>query len=368
MISVVKESVFLLRNGVNIYEGGSLQAAPWLLTVFSTIDGIFKNQFSLRIFFIVVDLLVASAFFRLTQLIGKEKSRLTPAQMTKCYLYNPFGIIAVFGMNWTLFVALLQLTALNLALQGKELIAAAVCGFLIHLDFYNLALLAPISLASKNPKMSAFNILICSSVLLITSPILLSAYWNINSSSLLGIIDSVYLSRMRMDSLRPNSGMFWYLYAQSFPAFTPLLKITFQMTLAVFWPACSMKFRSDPVFMFMALLGSQMILKPYPSVVDYALYFGLLMTQFHLFERARVLLVAFFVAFGVYVLKMQIWRYWIELPGFNVNFYYIFTLIWNAILIIMYLDVITAYNKHQIYSDNKKLEGKEYEKCKLFQR
>ena len=365
---LVKESLFLLRNGVNIYNEGSLQAAPWLLTILSTFDGIFSNYFGLRIFFITVDLLVASALYRLTEFIGKERSRLTPIQVAKCYFYNPFGIFAIFGMNWTLLLVLLQLKALNLALRGKELIGAIICGFLIHVDFYNLALVLPIALATKTPKWTAFKCLTTWMVLLITSNWILSHYWSIKNVQIFGIIDSVYISRMRMDSLRPNSGMFWYLYAQVFPAFTPLLKITFQMTLAVFWPACSIKFRSDPVFMFMALIGSQMILKPYPSVVDYAMYFSLLMTQFHLFEHARVLLVAFFVAFGVYVLKMQIWRYWIELPGFNANFYYIFTLIWNAILIIIYLDVIAAYNKHQIYRNYKKLEGKEYDKCKLFQR
>lgn len=353
---------------MNIYDGGNLQAAPWLLTLFSTFDRILNNFFGLRILFIAADFAVAASLFRLTGLIGKEKDRLTPVQVIKCYFYNPFTIIAVFGMNWTLLLAFLKLAALNSALQGNELIGAAICGFLIHADFYNLALVPPIALATKNPKKVALKCLIVAMILLITSKWLLSSYWRIGNVKFSEIIDSVYLSMLRVDSLRPNSGMFWYLYTQSFPVFTPLLKITFQMTLAVFWPACSVKFSSDPVFMFMAILGSQMILKPYPSVVDYAVYFSLLMTQFHIFERTRVLLIAFFVAFGVYVLKMHIWRYWIELPGFNVNFYYIFTLIWNVILIIMYLDVISAYRKHRIYRDNKKLEGKEYDKCKLFQR
>ena len=331
-------------------------------------DGIFSNYYGLRIFFLAADFAVAAALYRLTELIGKGKSQLTPVQVIKCYFYNPLTIIAVFGMNWTLLLSFLQLTALNSALQGREVLGAAICGFLVHVDFYNVALVAPVALASKNPMKVALKCLTAWLVLLVTSNWLLSAVWGMESVQFSGIIDSVYLSRMRMDSLRPNSGMFWYLYAQVFPAFSPLLKITFQLTLMVFWPACIIKFRSDPVFMFLALLGSQMILKPYPSVVDYGLYFGVLMTQFHLFERARVLLVAFFVAFGVYVLKMQIWRYWIELPGFNANFYYIFTLIWNALLIIIYLDIISAYSKHQIYRDNKKLEGKEYSACKLFQR
>lgn len=365
---VVKESLFLLRNGVNIYSGGNLQAAPWLLTIFSGFDGILNNYFGLRILFIAADFGIAAALYRLSELLGKKQNQLTPVQVLKCYLYNPFGIIAVFGMNWTILLVFLKLAAMNSALQGNELIGAALCGFLIHVDFYNLALVAPIALATKNPKKVALKCLATWMILFITSNWLLSLYWGIRKVQFGEMLDSVYLSMMRVDSLRPNSGMFWYLYTQSFPAFTPLLKITFQMTLAVFWPACSIKFSSDPVFMFLALLGSQMILKPYPSVVDYAVYFGVLMTQFHIFERTRVLLVAFFVAFGVYVLKMQIWRYWIELPGFNANFYYIFTLIWNAILIIMYLDVIAAYTKHRIYRDNPKLEGKEYDKCKLFQR
>ncbi len=140
------------------------------------------------------------------------------------------------------------------------------------------------------------------------------------------------------------------------------------MVLMVFWPACILKFRSDPIFMFFTLIGAQMILKGYPSVTDYGLFFALLMTQAQLFEQTRVLFIALFVAAGVYVLKMQMWRYWIELPGFNANFYYIFTLIWNAALVIIFMDVVAAYNKTKIYEDNPRLKEKEYEKCKLFQR
>lgn len=92
------------------------------------------------------------------------------------------------------------------------------------------------------------------------------------------------------------------------------------------------------------------------------------MTQSHLFNRSRILLIALFVSAGVFVLQMQIWRYWIELPGFNANFYYVFTLIWNAVLVIIQMDLVAAYNKTKIYAENKKLEGKEYEKFKLFQR
>lgn len=366
---LVKESLFLLRNGVNIYIKGNLQASPWLLTIFSTFDEIFDNFYTLRIFFLVTDFLVAFSLYRLTQLLGKDKSLLTPIQVAKCYFYNPFGIIAVFGMNWTLILSFLQLTSLNFALQGNVLISSILCGFLIHVDFNNLALIAPIALTFKNnSKKFILNCMTTWTILLISSNWILYHFWDIKNVQFMDIIDSVYISKMRMDNIRPNSGMFWYLYAQVFPAFISLLKFTFQMTLMVFWPACAIKFHSDPIFMFISIIGSQMILKPYPSVVDYSLYFGLLMTQFHLFERTRVLFITFFVSFGIYILKIQIWRYWIELPGFNANFYYIFTLIWNASLVIIYLDIVSAYNKHQIYCKNKKLEGKEFEKCKLFQR
>ena len=95
--------------------------------------------------------------------------------------YNPFGIIAVFGMNWTLFVALLQLTALNLALQGKRIdCRCCLRGFWSIWIFIIWRCFVRFLLASKNPKMSAFNILICSSVLLITSPILFSLFIGIS--------------------------------------------------------------------------------------------------------------------------------------------------------------------------------------------
>ena len=357
----MRESIFLLRNGVNIYDGGVLQPSPWLLTILAPFA--LDNFYAIRLIFIGLDLLIAVALYKLTELI--PKSPLNPVQVAKCYFYNPLAIFSVFGMNWTLFIVFLHLTALRYSLQGKELITAVLGGFLIHVDFYNLALLAPLAIRSKRilVKTVAFWL-----ILSISSTWLLHYCWNVPRASLLDIIDSVYISRMRIDSLRPNSGMSWYLFAQVFPAFTPLLKMTFQSTLMVFWPACAIKFRSDPVFMFLMIIGSQMILKGYPSSTDYALFFGLMMTQAHVFEQTRVLFIALFVAAGVYVMKMQIWRYWIEVNGFNANFYYIFTLIWNAVLIIIFMDLVSAYNKTRIYEENKELNDKSYEKCKLFQR
>lgn len=305
---------------------------------------------------------MAACLYKLTELL--PKSPLTPVQVAKCYLYNPLGAFAVYGMNWTLLLSILKLLALIFAVQekvngiGHEIITAALIGFLIHVDLYNLALIGLLALKSKRivAKSLAFWLILT-----------ISSGW-LWRCSLWLIIDSVYISRMRIDSLRPNSGLTWYLFAQVFPAFTPILKITFQLTLMVFWPACALKFRSDPLFMFLMLTGSQMVLKGYPSVSDYALFFGVLMTQAHLFERARVLFIALFVAAALFILQMQIWRYWIEVPGFNANFYYIFTLIWNAVLVIIQMDLLAAYNKTRIYEDNKKLNGKEYEKCKVFQR
>ena len=362
--------MFLVSNGVNIYDGGILQPAPWLLTLFSLFEAVLTNFYAVRLLFITFDLLIASALYELSTKFVKE-SPFKPEEIVKCYLYNPLGWFAVFGMNWGLLIGWLQLTALIFALKRKEMATAVLTGFLIHVDFYNLALVAPMAMCFKSSKKVAIKCLAIWLILTFSSSFLLTNYFkidNLKGNLLFSMIDSVYLSRMRFDSLRPNSGMTWYLFAQVFPTFTPLIKTTFQMILIVFWPACAIKFRSDPIFMFLALIGSQMILKGYPSVADYVLFFGLMMTQAKLFEQSRVLLIALFVAAGVYVLKMQIWRYWIELPGFNVNFYYIFTLIWNAVLIIIYLDLISAYNKTKIYEENPKLKEKEYENCKLFQR
>lgn len=366
MIFVVKEALFLARNGVNIYDGGILQPAPWLLTFCSLFEGVLDNFYAVRILFITLDLLIASALHELSSEFVKE-APLTAEQITKCYFYNLLGWFAVFGMNWGLLTSWLQLVALILALKGKEVAATVLTGFLVHSDFYNLALVAPIAMCFNNSKKVALKCLTVSAILTLSSSLILSNYFKFDIS-ILQLIDSVYLSRMRIDSLRPNSGLTWYLFTQVFPAFNSLIKITFQMTLMVFWPACAIKFRNDPIFMFLALIGSQMILKGYPSVADYALFFGLLMTQAKYFEQTRVLFIALFVAAGVYVLKMQMWRYWIELPGFNANFYYVFTLIWNAVLVIIFMDLLAAYNKTKIYEENPKLKGKEYEKCKLFQR
>lgn len=362
----MRESLFLIANGVNIYDNGTLQPAPWFLTLISFFTGILDNHYMARLLFVGMDLLIAGSLYKLTEFI--PKSPLRPDQVVKGYFYNPLSLCAIIGMSMGMMGNLVQLMMLNCLLGGRGMMTAILSGFLIHMDIYNLAVIGPIVVISMKTGIKSLAVWL---ILSISSMWLCSNYWKIPVNGLAGladILDSVYFSRMRTDSLRPNSGMSWYLFSQVFPVFTPMLKWTFQLILAVFIPACSIKFRKNPVFMFLTLIGAQMILKGYPSVSDYSLFFSVLLTQMRIVERTRILLIALFVAFGVFVMMLQIWRYWIELPGLNVNFYYIFTLIWNATLITILIDVVSAYNLTELYEENPGLSGRELEGCKVFQR
>ena len=368
----MRESLFLLRNGVNIYENGTLQAAPWNLALFAGIERIFgNNQVGNGIFLVIVNILISAAFFSITKFLESESiNALSPAAVAKCHLYNPLSFLAVFGLNFGLVGILVQLAALASCLRGFEILSALLAGFAVYSDFYSVALVVPMILCFKPERRFKFTVkcLIVWLFLLGSSDFLLFRIWSVKALHPFSFINSVYLSRMRIDSLRPNSGLNWYLFTQVFPVFRPLLKISCQIILMVFWPACVIKFNKDPMFMLFLLVGSQAVLKGYPSVSDNVLFFGLLMTQFKLFEHTRILFLALFAAFGVFAFKLQIWRYWIELPGFNVNFYYISTLIWNVVLIIIILDILTAYGKYKIFLDNPIMKDKKLIDCKLFQR
>lgn len=367
----MKESLFLLSNGVDVYKGGILQFSPWFLTLLSPFSFIFDNYYLVRCLFIVVDLAVGALIHELATKHSSQKSLFGDAAALKCHFFNPLGFFTVFGLNCGLFLGLLQLLAFVAALRRNFLLAAVICGFLIHCDFYNFSLIAPISFASSSVTLRIKIAIKCFAawiVFTVSSRFVLFWFWRVPSASTLAVLDSVLLSRMRQDSLRPNAGLMWYLFAQTFPVFRDLLKITWQMCLMAFWPACAIKFRSDPLFMFSALTASLSILKGYPSVSDYALFFNLLLLHNWLFPRTRLLLISLFAAAAVFVIKMQVWRYWIEFPGFNANFYYIFTLIWNGLLVVIFLDLAAAYNKHKIYQQNPKLLEKEYDHFKLLQR
>lgn len=99
---------------------------------------------------------------------------------------------------------------------------------------------------------------------------------------------------------------------------------------------CAIKFKNDPLFMLFLLIGSQAVLKGYPSVSDYVLFFGLLMTQFKFFEHTRSF-------FSPYSLPLEFSYLNYKFGGFNLNFYYISTLIWNVVLVIIILDTLSAY-------------------------
>jgi GPI-anchor transamidase subunit U len=348
--------------------------APWFLALFSLFEGVLKHPIGSRIFFLAIDLLIAAVLHAvLLAAIDEEDLKImpfTPDQIVTAYLFNPLGFASVMGMNTGLVTVLLQLTAFLAAFKGKRKLTILLAAFLAYTDVYLLALMVPLMLIVHKNRSEQVSFLLKAlglfAGLVLTSDWIIYMNWNVSSTNSFSFLDSVYLSRMRIDSFRPNSGIQWYLFTQVFPAFSNLLKVTMQMTLVSFWPASMLKFRSDPLFMTFVLVGSQSILKAYPSTSDYLLFFTLLTTQCKYFEHSRALLIALFVSAGVFLFQIQIWRYWIELPGFNANFYYIFTLIWNCSLIVILLDMVSAYNKFIIYQKNPSL--KRNENIKLFQK
>lgn len=360
----------MFQNKVDLYKTATISPMPLIVLFFS----LFQNQSRVlvQLFFVLVDILISASFYIIQS--TRSDSPLSPDSLALIHLYNPLTLMAVLGQNLGLIGVLVQSAAIAAAVTQRRLQSTCLSGLSTYLEFLSIPLIFPVAiLASSNTQncekeLKSFMIKSVSFtfILFILSGLFVKLY--LNSDRPFAFIYSAYLSRIHSDDLRPNSGLFWYLFTQVFSTFRSLFKVTIPMVLLAFWAPVSMKYRKDPLFMIFLHVAIQSLLKPYPSAADYSFLFTLLAMQAHLFERTRVLFFAVFIAAGIFVFQMKIWRYWIEVPGFNVNFYYIFTLAWNIIIAVIVLEMTMAQGMDQLHKENPELLDDKYKEYKVYQR
>lgn len=347
---VVRETAFLLKSGVPVYSFGKVLPAPLLVFLVDGFESFVRSRLILRFAFVMLD-----------YLIGVELAVLTDSpHMILVHLLNPLSVMACLGMNLNLISVALLLASFVAAKRRKINVSALAMALVVYLDVRQVAFVIPAFLWHRS-KRFVFQTVIMWSALVYASVLM-------PSSSSLSFLESVYFSRLRVDDLSPNAGLFWYLYQQVFAHFSSFLKVTFQLVPCALVVPLSLKFEHDPSFLAFVLQALLVVFKPDPSGADYVLLCGLLFAHSHIFEHTRVLFFALFVEAGVFVFLLRIWDYWIRFNGFNANFYYIFTLVWNVVWIVITLEMVLAHQRARLYGMYPFLKDKEFEKCKLIQR
>ena len=330
-----------------MYDFGKVLPPPLMMLILGWLQNSIGSDLVLRFIFVIADVLIGRT---LASLSGSNEGMLV-------HLLNPLAIMACVGRNLNLFNILLILIALNAAKSRQSIVASTSIALATYFDLRSAVFSLPVFLLLKDRQSKVIATATFAALLAIT----LSLFGP-------GYLESVYFSRLRVDDLRPNCGLFWYFHQQVFATFSSLFKVTLQLVPMAFVISSAIKFSHDPLFLAFILQASQTILKADPSAADYVLLFGLLYTQRQLLERTRITFILLFGLAGIFVFLMRVWDYLIQYNGFNMNFYYSFTLAWNIVLVMITLEMVLAHLKEKIYTDNPVLNEKEFEKCKLMQR
>ncbi len=277
--------------------------------------------------------------------------------MVLLHLFNPLSIMTCLGKNLSMITLALIVTGLSAARKGKIVHSAAFLAGATYLDVRNAYFLIPAYFWAKDSRLLVFKGAVLVG-LLSASCMIWTPYF----------IESVYWSRLRVDDLRPNAGLFWYLYQEIFVHFSDFIKVTFHLVPWAMIAALSVKFEHDPLFLSFVLQAVTTILKADPSGADYVLLCAFLFAQNRVFEETRVLFIALFVQVGIFVFLLRVWDYTVHFNGFNMNFYYIFTLAWNVGWVMITLEMVLAFQRSKMRATYPFLQEKEFEKCKLIQR
>ena len=83
---------------------------------------------------------------------------------------------------------------------------------------------------------------------------------------------ATYGTMLLLPDLTPNVGLWWYFFIEMFDSFREFFLGVFWLHMISYVPGFTLRFRTQPLFVVVALTGIVAIFQPYPSVADSALF------------------------------------------------------------------------------------------------
>ncbi|XP_011291337.2 phosphatidylinositol glycan anchor biosynthesis class U protein [Musca domestica] len=365
----VNEGVYLLKQGVNPYDGDMVHEIPVVLWFLTFAAEYLKHW--LPFLYVLIDICTACVLYKASKVFVRRKLTVQCAELVHyakdteelqyhqsdestipflvlmAYLFNPLSIFNSAGLTSTVFSNLL----LSLALYG--LIDHHLLMFLFaaviesHRNLYPVILLAPAVLVfNKNGKLKTILHVIVPFIVL--SFALFRLNYSLMGDESWNFIDGTLGFIFFYRDLQPNIGLFWYFFTEMFEHFRTMFLITFQMNATVLYLVpLSLKLRKEPILLATILIGLMSIFRAYPCVGDVAFYLALL----PLWKRSWKFMVHNFIVFCFFVVSLcmlpALWHLWIYSGSANANFYFGATLAFSTGQIFLVTDLLFAYVKRE---------------------
>lgn len=278
------EGLFLHESGLSPYDGGVYHQAPLLLTILQILPH--------PIVFTGLDLLNAWNISLVASRLALPSPRFVKLDSTilvAIYLFNPFTIMACLGRSSQTFTNTAILQATSSAISGNMFGTLFALAFGTYLTIYPGLILPPLLLLLLQSRKQPVNfstifrptiIYLGLTALLLALSIIL-----IGPANAIDMLRHCYLAQVSLPDLTPNIGLWWYFFIEIFDAFRPFFIGVFWTHLISYVGALTVRLPDQPLFVIITLCGLFAVFKPYPSIADISLYFGMLPLYQHVFPR-----------------------------------------------------------------------------------
>lgn len=391
----LQEGVFLYSHGVSPFNGGvyhqvcsipyiaalsswliACLKAPLLLPLFSVFPDYLSNSLPIDILYIATDLLSALALMRIADSGEAGSARLykSPRRDMKwsstavgaAFLFNPFAVITCIGRATSSFTNCAILVAVAGACSANFSVALPAIALAAYLSMYPLLLAPPLAFLlwdriAKSPKpqlgavtfFTAFTGTLGAQIgaLLGSSYLLMDQSWE--------FLSSTYGNHLMLTDLTPNTGVWWYFFIEMFDSFRDFFLGVFWLHMASYVTGLTIRFRKQPLFAIVSLLGIFAIFKPYPSISDAAIFLSVLPLYRHVFPLFRYGFIAAAALLYATFLGPAFYHLWVYAGSGNANFFYAITLVWSLGLIILLSDALFAVLRDELEAERPELKGKD---------
>ncbi|KXJ89602.1 GPI transamidase subunit PIG-U [Microdochium bolleyi] len=368
------EGLYLYNHNVSPYDGGVYHQAPLLLPLFSVLPDPQTWPIFTNLLYIAVDLLSAYALSRISDSGEAASSRLyksarkdrqwSGSVIAALFLFNPYTVATCLARPTSVFTTCAILHAVAEAVSAKPLTALMCLSFAAYLSMYPVLLLPPLVLLAydrqlpfnKDSKLSVFAAASTGIVggfngLLFLFSYLLTGSWE--------FLSSTYGIQLTLNDLTPNSGLWWYFFIEMFDSFRSFFLAVFWLHLASYVGGLTIRMRTQPLTVLTLLLGIFGIFKPYPSIADTSLFFGLVPLFRHLFPLMRYnFVIAAAMLYGSF-LGPTFYHLWIYAGSGNANFFYAITLVWSLGQSLLVSDLTFAALRDEWEVERPEMVGKE---------
>ncbi|KAI9767106.1 MAG: hypothetical protein M1840_005895 [Geoglossum simile] len=370
----LQEGLFLYTHNVSPYDGGVFHQAPLFLPLFALLPNPKAHPFATSMLYIIIDLLSASSLMQIAETGASVSSRLfvstrkdfrwTSVAIGAAFLFNPFTVATCIARPTSVFTNCAILTAIAKAATGNIVPSMLALALSSYLSLYPILLILPLILLShdQHPTVKPKTIKQTSAIAL---PTFISAFAGLICLSYLltggswEFISSTYGVQLLLPDLTPNVGLWWYFFIEMFDSFREFFLGVFWLHLAGYVGGLSVKFRNQPLFITICLLGIFAIFKPYPSISDTSLYLALLPLYRHVFPLMRYTFFTTSVILYATLLGPAFYYLWIYAGSGNANFFYAITLVWSLGLTVVVADLLFAVLRDEWEVERPEMKGKE---------